>query len=193
MRGIALVGGMALALGAGAAHAQDPALKDLNACRAISDLAAKAACYDAASGALNQAVDSGELVLVRKKEVQAARRGAFGFNLPSLSFLDRKSGSEAKLEKRGGEARSGDVRKEREDDANDGVNAITATVKQASTDSLGHWIIVLDDGAVWRQTDNEVLSPRPRAGSKVEIRRAALGSYMMKLDKLRPVRAKRVE
>ena len=53
--------------------------------------------------------------------------------------------------------------------------------------------IVTTEGAVWVQIDNEVLAPRPKAGSKLEIKRAALGSYVMKVDGHRPIRVRRSE
>src|SRR6185436_2620137 len=83
-----------------AADPADPALKGLADCAALSDVAAKAACYDTASAALNTAVRTGEIIIVRKKEAQAAQRNAFGFNLPSLNIFDRINGD--KKEKKEG-------------------------------------------------------------------------------------------
>jgi hypothetical protein len=54
-------------------------------------------------------------------------------------------------------------------------------VKSARADAYGHWTIVLEDGAVWRQIEGE-LGRDPHAGSKVTIHRAALGSFKMSID-----------
>lgn len=194
MKAMLFTAALAFAAGAaGAAAAQDaPVIKALSDCGTIADVAQKAACYDAAVAALNGAIKSGDILVVQRKEAQAAQRGAFGFSLPSLSIFDRLGGkNENKADRRTTkEARSedGTVR-----DETGGLQAITAVAKRASRDSLGKWVIELEDGAVWRQTDGETLSPSPRAGSKVEIKRASFGSFMMKIDGLPAVRAKRSE
>ena len=55
----------------------------------------------------------------------------------------------------------------------------------------GLWAMELDSGAVWRQTDGNKLSRRPKPGSTVEIRSAALGSYFMNVDGQTAIRVKR--
>lgn len=175
MRGLRTgAAGLALAAGlGGAAAAQeapaDAALKGLADCAALAEAAQKAACYDAAYGALNGQVRSGEISIIRRKEVQAAQRGAFGLNLPSLQLFDRASGAAGPLE------------------------SIADKVVRADRDAQGRWVIELGEGQVWRQTDNETISPRPKPGDPVEIRKASLGSYMMKVGEARGVRAKRGE
>jgi hypothetical protein len=129
-------------------------------------------------------VRTGEIIIVRKKEAQAAQRNAFGFNLPSLNIFDRIAGDKKEDKK---EAKPGEVV------ATGGLDNLVTEVKSASQDANGHWTIVTVEGAVWRQTDNEVLSPRPHAGSKVELKRATFGSFLMKIDRLPAVRAKRSE
>ena len=170
-----------------AADAADPALKALSDCGALTDVAAKAACYDAASAALNSAVRTGEIIIVRKKEAQAAQRNAFGFNLPSLNIFDRINGDRADKKDGKKEGKPGEVV------ATGGLDSLSTEAKAASQDGNGHWTITTVEGAVWRQIDNEVLAPRPHAGSKLEIKRAAFGSFMMKIDRLPAIRVKRSE
>lgn len=168
---IAMLALAALTLTAGAAAAQpaDPALQGLADCAAIADVGQKASCYDAAYAALNGAVRSGEVALIRKKEAVAAKREAFGFKLPSLAILDKVAKDEGP------------------------VDTLTDTIKDARLDREGNWTIVLSDGAVWRQTDKKTLAPRPKAGQKVEIKKAVLGSFFLKIEDLPAVRATRVE
>jgi hypothetical protein len=166
--------GLALAAAVGGAAAAqeasaDAALNGLAACAAVADPAQKAACYDAAYAALNGQVRSGEISIIRRKEAQAAQRGAFGLNLPSLQIFDKASGSQGPLE------------------------SIADKVAKAYRDGEGRWVVETAEGQVWRQTDNETISPRPKPGDPVEIRKAALGSYMMKVGEARGVRAKRGE
>jgi hypothetical protein len=132
-------------------------LKALSACRAISDASARLDCYDKASAALDQAEASGDVVIVDRAQARAARRQAFGFNLSALSVFDRAL-------------------------AKDEVNSLTTTASSAYQNSEGKWIIVLDDGARWRQIDDEVLNRAPHAGSAIKIRPASLGSFVMNID-----------
>jgi len=162
--GLGMAAGIAgAALGAEPAH---PALSGLNACGEVADAAQRATCYDSALAAFTSAVRSGDVIIVQKKEAQAAQRSAFGLNLPALNIFDR-SGDAAPLE------------------------SVTGEIARAYRDQFSRWVVVLTDGATWRQIDNESISPAPRAGSSVEIRRAALGSYFMKVDGQRGVRARR--
>ena len=132
-------------------------LKTLSACRAISDAAARLDCYDKASAALDQAEASGDVVIVDRAQARAARRQAFGFNLSALSVFDRAL-------------------------AKDEVNSLTTTASSAYQNAEGKWIIVLEDGARWRQIDDEVLNRAPHAGSAIRIQPASMGSFVMNID-----------
>ena len=59
----------------------------------------------------------------------------------------------------------------------------------AATNTAG--VMVLEDGAVWRQIDAESPFNAPRAGSSVKIRRAALGSFFLNIDGQTAIRAQR--
>lgn len=131
-------------------------------------------------------------MVVQRREAQAAQRGAFGFSLPSLAIFDRLGSKDGdRDEKRAARATpdpDGAIRDEKGQ-----LQAIVTTLKSAARDPLDKWVFVLSDGAVWRQTDNEQLAPRPKAGEAVEVRRAALGSFVLELKGRPPVRVKRSE
>ena len=150
-----------------AAQPADAALKGLAECGGVADPAGKAACYDTAYAALNQQVKSGEISIIRRKEAQEAQRGAFGLELPSLSLFDRAAGNDGPLQ------------------------SVSDELVRAYQDGGGRWIFELKGGATWRQIDNGTISPKPRAGAVVEIRKAALGSFFLKVGEARGVRAKR--
>ena len=132
-------------------------LKALSACRTISDAAARLDCFDKASAALDQAEASGDVVIVDRAQARAARRQAFGFNLSALSVFDRAL-------------------------AKDEVNSLTTTAESAYQNADGKWIIVLEDGARWRQIDDEVLNRRAARRLEIKIRHASLGSFVMNID-----------
>jgi hypothetical protein len=155
---IILTMGLALASGAIAAPkpmGEPPVVQSLLDCRKLTDSTARLACYDKATDAIQSATASGDLVSIDREQRKAARRQAFGFTLPTLSFLDRG---------------------EKEADR------LSATVADASQDPYGKWIIRLDDGAVWMQTEPDTLARPPHKGSKVNISKGMMGGFFMTID-----------
>jgi hypothetical protein len=144
-----------------------PPLAALLECRARTEDAARLACFDAAAAAFGKAAENGDLMVVDRAQIERARQEAFGFRLPALTLLDRE-GEEAPQSR-------------------------VAMVRSVRVANDGGLLIELDDGAVWRQTDQRTLGRRPRPGSKAEIRRGALNSYFMSLDGQPSLRARRVE
>lgn len=158
-----------IALAAEPPKAATPAvLKSLFDCSAIATDGERLACYDAAVRAMNTAEKTGEVIIVDRQQARAARRQAFGLDLSALSILDR---SEEKTE----------------------VDRVMGEVVSARQGGDGRWTVVLADGAVWKQIDDQTLGKDPRKGSKVEIRKASMGSYFMNLDGQRAVRARRAD
>jgi len=139
-------------------------------CRAIVEDAARLQCFDTASAALQAAAERREVVVVDRQQVRESRRRLFGLALPRLPIF-------------GG----GDDGREDEDE----VTSIESTVASASQDSLGHWMVRLADGSLWVQTDNHQLALRPRNGQPVVVNKAALGSYMMRVNNQPGVRVRR--
>ena len=143
-----------------------PTVQAVLDCRKLQDSTERLACYDKAVSAMEQAQTTGDLVTVDREQRRAARHQAFGLALPTLSFLDRGEKPEE-------------------------VDRITARVASASQDPYGKWTIRLDDGAVWRQIDDNSVDRSPHPGSSAEIRRGALGSFTMKIDGQFPIRVHR--
>lgn len=171
--GLGLAAGLtAAALGVAAAQtAGSPlpaAIEKLLACRQAPD-ATRLACYDGAVDELSRLIASGEIVVVDHKRVAEVKRQAFGFSLPSLSLFERSGTKEA------GE-----------------LSRISAVVKQAHRRGDGKWVVELEDGGLWEQTDDEKLAGEPHKGSKAEIRKASLGSFFMNIDGQRALRVRRV-
>ena len=126
-------------------------------CRAIADGAKRLACFDTAVGAMAEAETKGDLVTIDREQRREVRRQTFGLSLPSLTLFDRG---------------------EKGEDA----DKITTTVAEASRGPNGRWLVQLDGGALWRQTDDTDLYKTPHKGSTAVVRRGALGSFFMKVD-----------
>jgi len=135
-------------------------------CRATTDAAARLTCFDAAASSLDQAETKGDIVVIDREQASTARKQAFGFELPSLDIFDKVMPKED-------------------------LDRVTVTLKDAYRGKDGKWVMVLEDGAVWRQIDAETPFNAPRAGSTVKIRRAALGSFFLNIDGQTAIRAQR--
>jgi hypothetical protein len=164
--GLATLGGMALA--EPRTEGRAAIVQKLVDCRKLTDDSARLACYDQATAAFDQAEAKGDVVVIDRDQARKVRRQAFGFTLPSISIFAKGESQE-------------------EVDTSDGV---VATARQ---DGAGHWVVKLEDGAVWAQVDSNELFKTPKAGMPVKIRKAALGSYLMDIGNQRAFRAHRVE
>jgi hypothetical protein len=136
-------------------------------CRVITDDPARLACFDKAVAAMSAAEKSGELLTLDREQRRAVRRESFGLTLPSLDIFSRGEKPEE-------------------------ADRLTAHVASASLNAEGKWLIRLDDGALWEQTDDYSPNHGPHAGSTVVIFKGMLGSFFLKVDGQQAIRAKRV-
>lgn len=143
--------------------------ENLVRCRGMAEAAARLQCFDAAAAALDLAAQRHDVVVVDRAQVRESRRRLFGIALPRLPIF-------------GG----GDNGQDDEE-----VRSIDSTVASASQDGYGHWMVHLADGSFWVQTDDQPLALRPRPGQAVTVTRAALGSFMMRVNRQPGVRVRR--
>ena len=158
---LAALAGLAVLLAPGLAAAAEPAgraqaFQAVLDCKKVADPAARLACYDAATARMGEAETKGDIVVIDRAQASAAHREAFGLHVPSLDFVAKALAP--------GE-----------------MDRVSGVVQSARADASGRWTFALEDGAIWRMIDGDLLRP-PHAGSKVSIRRAALGSFMMNVD-----------
>ena len=166
-----LIGASAVVLAAGSAPAArkvqtgTPAqVQRLMACRSIAAADQRLACYDREAAAMQQAITNQDLFMVDKERARAAGRSLFGFSIPNFGGL---FGS------------------------NDEISQIDGTIKSAGHNSDGGWLITLDDGSVWTQTDDwPGLDARP--GRKVVVKRGVLGSFWLSIPGQNGIKVKRV-
>jgi hypothetical protein len=152
---VALASGAAAAKGEKAVRAAQ--VQTVLDCRTIADATKRLACFDGAVAAMAEAETKGDLVTIDREQRREVRRQAFGLSLPALTLFDHG---------------------EKGEDA----DKITTTVTDASKNGAGKWVIQLEGGAVWRQIDDTDLYKTPHRGSTAIVRRAALGSFFMKVD-----------
>lgn len=157
---------MALAVPAAAKEAKpnlDRAgvFKAVTDCRAVSDPTARLACYDEAVSKLDQAESTGQVVVLDREAATKVKRQAFGFSIPSINLFSKG---------------------EKEEE----VDKLADTLKSARQRADKRWVFTLSDGAVWRQIDTSEFVSDPKEGDSVEIKRAALGAYTLKVNGKQP-------
>lgn len=140
-------------------------IQELYACRDIADSAARLACFDREVGELSSADAAREITFTDRETAKKARRGLFGFSFPKLGGIF------------GGDE--------------DEIKEIETTIRSASIDRSGKYTLVMEDDAVWVQIDTTRLPRQPKAGQKVKIKVATMGSYFATIDGGRSIRLKR--
>jgi hypothetical protein len=123
-------------------------------CKSVVDPTERLACYDHTVGTMATASDKRDLVVADRSTMKEARRGLFGLGLPKLKLF-------------GG-------------DESEDVTEIESTIAGFRSASDGLLIVTLADGARWKQTDGK--AQYPKAGDKIKIRKAALGSFMANIN-----------
>lgn len=164
--GLAAAGATPAVAAAQSEGAQSPLLSGITRCRSQSDDAARLRCYDAAAGALAEASSKGEVVVLNREEVRRTRRSLFGFNLPKLPFFD---GDDSKDEQ---------------------PEEIELTLKSIRGIESGKYVFGFEDGSTWQTTEGKNISPK--VGQKITIKKAALGSYFIRVNG-RAVRGMRIK
>jgi hypothetical protein len=134
-----------------------PAVQAVLACRSLTDDTQRLACFDRATAAMGDAEAKGDLLTLDREQRRTVRRQAFGLPLPALDLFNKGEKPEE-------------------------VDRLTATVAAASQNPYGKWVIRLDDGAVWRQIDDNEPVKEPRKGSTIVIKKGVLGSFFIDID-----------
>ena len=177
MRAVLTVPALVLLCGVANAEGDAPASTGgVYACAELGDDMARLACYDAAVGRLKAAEAAGEVTTISRAEVEEVQKDAFGFSLPSLPKLA--------MPKFGNGDKKGDG-------VIDSVTTEIAEIKAIKSRGI---TVTLTNGQVWRQTDTRKVQYSKRKEVNVaEIKTAAFGSYMMKIDGGTAFRVERVK
>lgn len=131
--------------------------RDVIDCLKINEIEERLACYDHNVRAMETAQKSKKLFLASDGQIKESRRGLFGLTMPNLKIFGTGT-----------------------DDAEE-IKEITATIVSVR-DTVNGYIFELEDGAIWAQSEIRYLGSMPKKRQKIKIRKAALGSFMGKLD-----------
>jgi hypothetical protein len=137
------------------------------ACRTVMGSAERLACYDQAVTALEAAQAQNQLIVMDRQQLRRARRSVFGLTLPDLNIFNDASDDEEE------------------------VAVLESTLRGASQNGLGKWVLTLEDGARWIQIDTRDLAREPEAGDRIRIRRGTMASYLANIDGQVAIRVRR--
>ena len=127
--------------------------QDLVDCKTIAEPEKRLACYDEKVGLVSAAQQANELQVVDKAQIKEAKRGLFGLSLPDIKIFG---------------------------DGDDEISTITSKVASVSQGADG-WVLEIEDGATWVQTDGVPLGRTPKVGDAIEIKKGALGSFKARI------------
>ncbi len=180
-------GAVALAQsGQNPANAAVSPLEPIYACANKTDPTERLACFDAAVATIRAKEAKSEIVTFDKQRVEKVRREAFGFSLPSLPKL--------------GFPAFGGTPKAEGKDQSVAAAAVEEVIEEQSftvvstRESAGRVVITLENGQIWRLTEAGELNAPKRPPYKVNIRTAAMGSFILTVEgRNKGYRVRRVE
>lgn len=180
-------GAVALAQsGQNPANAAVSPLEPIYACANKTDPTERLACFDAAVATIRAKEAKSEIVTFDKQRVEKVRREAFGFSLPSLPKLGFPAfGGAPKVEGKYQSVATAAV----EEDIEEQSFTVVST-----RESAGRVVITLENGQIWRLTEAGELNAPKRPPYKVNIRTAAMGSFILTVEgRNKGYRVRRVE
>ncbi len=143
----------------------------IGACRAITADTVRLACFDREASAFVAAAQSGQVSIVDRAELRAARRSLFGFSLPNLGMFGAKNDQSEPEE----------------------TKELRSEVVRATTIGAGKYrVVIADQKAVWETTEVSLTGRQPRPGEAVHIKKGSLGSYFIQLGSQKWVKGRRV-
>lgn len=146
--------------------------QDVIDCQKMTDTTARLSCYDEKVATLAAAQESRQVVIADREQIKEARRGLFGFSLPKIRLFSGGSDEKDKEER---------------------IEELQTTITSARQFGYGKWILTLEEGGRWQQTDTIRLNADPKSGDTILIKTAAMGSYLASINGQRSIRVKRVE
>lgn len=142
-------------------------IQELKACRAIADTEARLACYDREVGEVIAATDAGTLQVVDQADVEETKRGLFGFTLPRIKLFGDDEGAE--------------------------MTELETTITGVRREGREAWVFTTTEGSVWRISETKMGWRPPASGQKVVFKRAAMGSFFIRVNGQIGVKGRRIE
>lgn len=137
-------------------------LQTLLSCSRVADNDERLDCFDKAAEAVEKARMAGDLLVADRDELAAQRKADFGGASDRGPFPGAPE-----------------------------VNEVSFILQSVRKTSGGLFILVMEDGSVWQQTESAILRI-PRPGAKVLVESGALGSFRASINGGKIFRVKRI-
>ena len=173
-------------------------------CKSIEKPEIRLECYDNAVERFEKADNDGELVTVSKSKIQNVEREAFGFNIPSLSSINRIFGLKEKSEsdtiaadikdknqltapvKKPSTSKKSPKKKEKKQKIKvKSIDEVILNIKKTSVFGYKKTRFFMTNGQVWEQIDNTRVKIPKTKDNKVNtalISKGAIGSFLLRIN-----------
>jgi hypothetical protein len=156
--------GASMLLGSAIVSAQDPAENIYAPCAAIADDRERLACFDRTYA---------KATTIIAERTEAKRKAeAEEFGLTPKQIRERSARVEA--------GETGTTASVAATPAGEEGNAkVSSKVAEVLTDALGNYVVILENGQIWRSTANKSFRGKMRVGWQVEIEKIWSGGFRM--------------
>lgn len=148
-------------------------IDELKSCQQIASDAERLTCFDVAVSSMVTASEAGEVQIVDKQDVEATRRSLFGFSLPDIGIFG------------GGDEDDSDAAQEKRD-------LLETTITSVHYSKPNEIFFVTQEGATWRISDAPRRLRTVKAGQPVVFKRAAMGSFFIRINGQTGVKGRRI-
>lgn len=143
----------------------------LKSCQTLRQNGDRLACFDQAVAAMVTATEGGQVRLVDQEDVRKTRRRLFGFSLPDIGLFGKDSDGE--------------------DDELDVLQSTITSVRYTQANAFTFRIAEGD--ATWQVTNAPSRLRQVQPGDSVEFKKAALGSYFIRINGQTGVKGRRIQ
>lgn len=145
-------------------------VESLKACQQIENDSERLACFDRSVGEIVSANDAGEVRIIDREDIRNTRRQLFGLSVPEVGVLERG-----------------------EDEDKEESELLETTITSVRYLSSKKIRFTTEEGALWEITRAPRRLRTVKAGHSVVFKKAALGSFFIRVDGQMGVKGKRIQ
>lgn len=158
-------------------------------CRTVVEATARLACFDREAANADALLQSGDLVISTRQQAKVDERASFG--LAGSQRVVAPVAPVVAAAPTPSPAQAAPVAREAITASSERLDQIETKLVEAIETATKFYILALEDGSIWRTTE-QARGFNPRVGDTVIIERAAMGSFLGKVGKSRPIRMQRM-
>lgn len=150
-------------------ESSDEYVASLKTCQEIEDDSERLACFDRSVTELVNASEAGEVRVIDREDIRNTRRQLFGLSVPEVGVLERG--------------------KDEDKEAGELLETTITSVRYLSPKKIR---FTTQEGAVWEIPRAPRRLREVKAGQPVVFKKAALGSFFIRIDGQMGVKGKRI-